>query len=58
MQRHDKMHTSLALGSGMDNTNMQDVYQEYVAKYGEDNAELSHGSNRHVAEPLYTRRLY
>ena len=38
MQRRDKSSTSLALGSGMDNTNMQDVYQEYVAKYGEDNA--------------------
>ena len=38
MQRRDKSSTSLALGSGMDNTNMQDVYQEYVTKYGEDNA--------------------
>lgn len=38
MQRRDKSSTSLALGSGMDNTNIQDVYQEYVEKYGEDNA--------------------
>ncbi len=38
MQRRDKSSTSLALGSGLDTANIQDVYQEYVAKYGEDNA--------------------
>jgi hypothetical protein len=43
MQRRDKSGTSLALGSGpdnanTDNTNMQGIYQEYVEKYGEDNA--------------------
>ena len=40
MQRRDKAGTSLALGSGpdTDNTNIQGVYQEYVEKYGEDNA--------------------
>lgn len=38
MQRRDKSSTSLALGSGLDNSNLQDVYQDYVAKYGEDNA--------------------
>jgi hypothetical protein len=38
MQRRDNSSTSLSLGSGLDNTNMQGVYQEYVAKYGEDNA--------------------
>jgi hypothetical protein len=38
MQRRDKSSTSLALGSGVDNDNLQDVYQEYVQKYGEDNA--------------------
>lgn len=38
MQRRDKSSTSLALGSGVDNDNLQGVYQEYVEKYGEDNA--------------------
>lgn len=39
IQRRDKSSTSLALGSGMDSTNIQEVYEEYVAKYGEDNAD-------------------
>ena len=38
MQRRDKSSTSLALGSGLDNTDIQSVYHEYVEKYGEDNA--------------------
>lgn len=38
MLRRDKSSTSLALGSGVDNDNLQGAYQDYVKKYGEDNA--------------------
>lgn len=39
IQRRDSSGTALALGSGMDTTNLDATYQEYVEKYGQDNAD-------------------
>jgi hypothetical protein len=39
MQRRDHTSTSLSLGSGVSSDHLQDLYHEYVAKYGEDNAQ-------------------
>jgi hypothetical protein len=39
MQRRDHTSTSLSLGSGVNSDRLQDLYQEYVEKYGEDNAQ-------------------
>ena len=38
MQRNEHSGVSLSLGSDME-TNMHEVYEEYVAKYGQDNAD-------------------
>jgi hypothetical protein len=38
IQRRDKSSTALALGSGMNEGDLQATYQQYVEKYGEDNA--------------------
>jgi hypothetical protein len=37
-RRDDTPHSTLALGSGLD-TNLEAVYEEYVKKYGQDNAD-------------------
>ncbi len=37
-RRDDTPHSTLALGSGMD-VDLESVYEEYVEKYGEDNAD-------------------
>jgi hypothetical protein len=37
-RRDDTPHSTLALGSGLD-TNLDAVYEEYVEKYGQDNAD-------------------
>jgi hypothetical protein len=39
MQRRDNTSTSLALGAGVDNDRLQERYQEFVEKFGEDNAQ-------------------
>jgi hypothetical protein len=39
IQRRDHTSTSLALGAGVDNDRLQDRYQEFVEKFGEDNAQ-------------------
>ncbi|MBD3306622.1 DUF1638 domain-containing protein [candidate division KSB3 bacterium] len=38
IERHDGVTTALSLGSGM-GTDIHDVYEEYVEKYGQDNAD-------------------
>jgi len=39
IQRRDNSSTTLALGSGLDTTNIQSLYDDYVEKYGQDNAD-------------------
>lgn len=39
IQRRDSSGTSLALGSGVDTSNLDATYLEYVEKYGQDNAD-------------------
>ncbi|HMN29407.1 MAG TPA: DUF1638 domain-containing protein [Caldilineaceae bacterium] len=39
LQRRDHTGTALSLGSGFDGDRLQELYQEYVEKYGEDNAQ-------------------
>ena len=39
IERREGSGTSLSLGAGMDNTNAQSLYDEYVEKYGKDNAD-------------------
>ena len=39
MQRREGVGTTLSLGSGLDTGNIQDLYDEYVEKYGQDNAD-------------------
>ena len=39
VQRRESVGTTLSLGSGMDTGNMETLYDEYVEKYGQDNAD-------------------
>jgi hypothetical protein len=39
IQRRDNTSTSLSLGAGVDNDRLQERYQEFVEKFGEDNAQ-------------------
>lgn len=39
IQRRDSASTSLALGSGVESSNLDATYLEYVEKYGQDNAD-------------------
>jgi hypothetical protein len=39
IERREGSSTALALGTGLDNTDLQAVYDEYLAKYGKDNAD-------------------
>ncbi|MCL4864027.1 MAG: DUF1638 domain-containing protein, partial [Caldilineaceae bacterium] len=39
IQRRDNTNTSLSLGAGVDNDRLQERYQEFVEKFGEDNAQ-------------------
>lgn len=39
IQRRDSSNTSLSLGSGIDTKDLDATYEEYVEKYGEDNAD-------------------
>lgn len=39
IQRRDSSNTSLSLGAGIDTKDLDATYEEYVEKYGEDNAD-------------------
>jgi hypothetical protein len=56
MERRDGTGTTLSLGAGLD-VNIGDVYDEYVAKYGQDNAdylmEVMGGWQAHYQRAVY-----
>ncbi len=39
IERREGKGTTLSIGAGLDNANMDSVYDEYVEKYGQDNAD-------------------